>query len=650
MSMSSGKACWSLAVGILVMAIFASSAGATCPGTTVITVPAGSSDDAVRTLLYNNQGSGTVFCFQPTTSATTIYRFARPISPYLGQILMSDPSGTAVLDGSVRITNSFTRDPDDTYESPQRWKATLDLPLLTTITVPGPAPCQTTNNDSEHGGGDRRCWYNESVFVTDSSGNITMPRRGLPNGVPNAVLPAGTYAEAYGNPFGTQGVIYLSPDFTPNATGTTVDLAVASSIISYAPNLGDNVTVKNFIIQKAANPSETGAINAYGSLNWTISGNEVRYNHGVGIGVDRAWRVGGPNRFTLNNQGNITALNDSNYIHHNGQSGLEGSCVPMGGTAPLFTDPTTCIPYGWDGQSPLQNLPNPSETVENNIFKYNNWLNFSTLFGAGGSKFAGVYYLIVRYNVFQFNNGPATWCDINCFGATFDHNDAEDNDQPKSAPDVGDGSGGGIVYEVSRKATITNNTLRRNEDQNLTHGLDGFNSGGILIAESSNVTVGGSGQANTIVGYNGIGLVMVTRRDWCGGGGPPSTPAPTSYDWPATNEPYCVGGIHDIRDADGMNRSQITYNDITELALDSSSHGEIAGLDTSTPHTTTYFPAQTVYDNNAYHFCGSRDGLYFAGPCNTETCTLLSRTDWRSLAAPYAPQDPHSLFNFAVCQ
>jgi hypothetical protein len=214
-----------------------------------------------------------------------------------------------------------------------------------------------------------------------------------------------------------------------------------------------SVIIENLIIEKYASQAGSAAIDGQsGSLWWAVKSNEIRYNHGMGVGSGSEMYIYG------------------NNIHHNGQLGMGG-----GGS---------------------------NVTVESNQIAYNNYAGYDFFWEAGGTKFCGVTNLVVKYNYSHSNNGPGFWNDINSQGVTYDGNEASGNVEA------------GILYEISNNATITNNFIWN----------DGFDpagstiwyGAGILISNSSNVTISGNTVNNCV---NGIGEIMQNR-----GNGPNGQP------------------------------------------------------------------------------------------------------------------------------
>jgi hypothetical protein len=190
--------------------------------------------------------------------------------------------------------------------------------------------------------------------------------------------------------------IYLADD----PANRRVEMSVTPT--AFAPT-GDGVTVKSLVVEKYANPAQQGAINAAGRVGWSIVDNEVRWNHGLGIGVGSGARVVG------------------NRVHHNGQLGIGG---------------------GWG--SGLDIL------VEGNEIAYNNTAHFNADWEAGGAKFAGTTRLIVRKNYVHDNGGPGLWTDTDNVNTLYEQNTSDDNARM------------GIFHEISYAAMIRSNTVRRN--------------------------------------------------------------------------------------------------------------------------------------------------------------------------------------------
>jgi parallel beta-helix repeat protein len=164
----------------------------------------------------------------------------------------------------------------------------------------------------------------------------------------------------------------------------------------------DGVTIRGLVIEKYAAPLQVGVVeNGSGSHNWTVEGNEVRYNGGIGIRSSTGWRV-------LNN-----------YVHHNQQLGLSG-----GGTGAL---------------------------IEGNEIAFNNWEHsVSPHWSGGGTKWVKTRNLVVRNNYSHDNIGPGLWTDGENVNTLYVNNRVVDNYHS------------GIKHEVSCSAVIRNNTATGN--------------------------------------------------------------------------------------------------------------------------------------------------------------------------------------------
>ncbi|HUP18958.1 MAG TPA: right-handed parallel beta-helix repeat-containing protein [Gemmatimonadota bacterium] len=191
------------------------------------------------------------------------------------------------------------------------------------------------------------------------------------------------------------------------------------------------VTIRNLVIERYVPGVQMGAIKAgdhdasRNSDGWLVEDNEIRYNDGGGVRI-----------------GHRMVLRD-NYIHHNEQIGVVGV-----------------------GDDVL---------VEGNEISYNNF-NRKHDYGweAGGTKFVKTRNLVVRNNHVHNNWGPGLWTDIDNIDTLYEGNLVEDNADT------------GIFHEISYRATIRNNTVRRNGYDRVGAWAYGA---GILIAHSPDVEV-----------------------------------------------------------------------------------------------------------------------------------------------------------------
>jgi parallel beta-helix repeat protein len=174
----------------------------------------------------------------------------------------------------------------------------------------------------------------------------------------------------------------------------------------------------------------------------TVENNEVRWNHGAGIGVARDGVI------------------RNNYVHDNAREGLASA-----------------------GADPRRNL-----LVEGNELAHNSWYaGYDPGWEGGGGKWLAVNKLTVRNNYVHNNRGPGFWLDTNNIHVRLRHNRIKRNTGP------------GVDYEASYDATISNNTIRGN---GFGSGGPWLQGAGILNTSSPNVEVYG----NVVDGnYDGIG-------------------------------------------------------------------------------------------------------------------------------------------------
>ena len=168
----------------------------------------------------------------------------------------------------------------------------------------------------------------------------------------------------------------------------------------------DDVTIDGFTIEHYATPGRQGAINprvgraGAAGLDWTVTDNVLRFNHGWGVKMETGMRIAG-NVIRGNGQGGIGGVADRAVI--------EGHDVVDNCVAGF-----RC--FGWEG---------------------------------GGMKLHGDD-LTVRDNTVRSNRGHGIHTDIGCDRAVIDGNVVLDN------------QGAGIHHEISGSATITGNSVQRN--------------------------------------------------------------------------------------------------------------------------------------------------------------------------------------------
>jgi parallel beta-helix repeat protein len=210
-----------------------------------------------------------------------------------------------------------------------------------------------------------------------------------------------------------------------------------------------DVVVQGFEVRNYSTRKQFGAVHTTGS-GWIIESNNIHHNAGAGVSVDKADR----------------AVIRNNSIHHQHQLGI-------------------AVRYS------------TGTLVEGNEIAFNNWLKeYDWGWEAGGSKFWNTDGLVVRGNNSHHNHGPGLWDDHNNINILYEDNLIEDN------------YANGIFHEISYKATIRNNTIRRNGFGH-TAWLWGA---GILIATSQNTEVYGNLVEDN---FNGITITQQQRgSDW----------------------------------------------------------------------------------------------------------------------------------------
>jgi parallel beta-helix repeat protein len=348
----------------------------TAPSCTGVRVLAGASVQAA----VDRNPAGATICL-----AAGVHRLGRPLSPKAGQRLVGEPG--AVLNGAVPV-RAFSR-------VGAGWVARRVVPS---------AP--STNGVCRPGY--TGCRYSEAVFY---DGRLLRRVTSL------AELGPGRFYQDH-----QSGSLHLADD----PTGHRVEVARAKGAIS---SPAPAVTVRGLVVEKFANDAQRGAIS--GGSDWLIQGNEVRFNHGVGIQTPDARRV----RVV------------GNFVHHNGQLGVAG----------------------WRTSG---------ARFEGNELAFNNTAGFYNAdWEAGGGKWTQSTGLVVRDNHVHHNKAVGLWFDIDNRNVTVERNRIEGNDSD------------GIRYELSYRATIRDNTVTGNGFQEPTGWVNGA---GIMVSSSRDVEVAGN--------------------------------------------------------------------------------------------------------------------------------------------------------------
>ncbi len=223
-----------------------------------------------------------------------------------------------------------------------------------------------------------RCHYPEDVFVDD------VPLRHVAG---YADLAPGTFYFDY-----AADRIYLGE----NPNGHQVETSVSPSAFS-GPAV--DVSIRGLVIEKYANPGQTGAIGPEGS-GWLTENVEARLNHAGGIRLKESSVIRGC------------------FAHHNGQAGI---------------------------------LTNGADVlVEDNRIGWNNFAHHSQDWEAGGTKFAHALNAVIRRNWVHDNLGSGLWVDIRGENAILEDNVSEHNFRA------------GLHYEVSNGGIVRYNYMEAN--------------------------------------------------------------------------------------------------------------------------------------------------------------------------------------------
>ena len=307
---------------------------------------------AIRAIVHGSS-RGTTFCLQEG-----VHRLRSPLVLKEGQRFIGEAG--AVLDGSKRLRR-FTRKRPFWFASNQR-----QIPHPQGECTPGTY---------------RGCQYSEAVFYDD---------RPLFRVMRLSAVRRGRFYFDY-----KRNRIYIADP----PKGHLVEVASARYAFT---GTEDDVEIRGLVVEKFATPAQRATINGCYGERWIIAGNEVRFNHAVGI------------------CGGSGSLVSDNVVHHQGQMGLSS------------TDSVGAV-------------------FERNEVYQNNIAHFDPNWEAGGSKFARTSNLVVRDNFVHDNNGPGLWTDIDNAGAVIEGNRVVNNKGP------------GIFHEISFQASIRNNTVRDND-------------------------------------------------------------------------------------------------------------------------------------------------------------------------------------------
>ena len=283
------------------------------------------------------------------------FRIRTSLQLHAGQTLWG--TGRSVLSGSVTLSGW--------RRSGAGWVAKAPLPRHPDRT--GRCEDQTHN----------LCQLSQQVFVDDVWQRRVASVEGLGPGAFHADY--------------DQGVVHLGTDPRHHA----VEMSLASRAVSAAE---PGATVRGLVVEHFANPAQQGAVLVGPQA--SVFDNEVRWNHGVGIGL----RDGDGARVYRNR------------VHHNGQLGMS-------------------------------QYRSRDAVIVQNVIEENNTDGFWVAdWESGGLKVTRSSGL-VSGNTVRNNLGVGVWCDIAVEDMTIRDNTITDN------------GADGIRYEISRRATIADNRV-----------------------------------------------------------------------------------------------------------------------------------------------------------------------------------------------
>jgi hypothetical protein len=360
-------------------------------------VPITASDN-VQTLI-DAHPPGTTFCLLAGT-----HRLDEPVVPQRGDALVGQKG--AVLSGSKVLTGWRT--------DGRVWSTAGFLPA-------------TPGDRGECLDSEPFCALAEDVFIDK--------HRLRRVGSPSAVTAGTVYADYRSN------TITIGDD----PRSHLLEQAVAPSLVQ---GTVDDVTVANLVLEQAANEAQVGAIENRQNtpyrtgFGWRILDNEVRLNHGVGIGFADASTVTG------------------NFIHHQGQLGFGA----------------------WGASS----------VVRNNEISLNGEAGYSPDWEAGGCKIWMTERITVAHNQVNDNMGPGLWTDGGNINTTYSYNTIADN------------WGAGIQHELSYDATIVHNEVDGNGTRHKgwawEAGIQIQSSGGTTQIEVAHNVVRDNANGITVIG------------------------------------------------------------------------------------------------------------------------------------------------------
>lgn len=413
---------------------------------TIINIDATTPTSSIQQLIDNNPTAGTIFHFAPGT-----YRVGN-LYPKTGQIFegtLIDGKPATVLSGARELGN-YTYCPSCSTGFPYVYSFSPGITVDKSIKPVDPI-CHSSSP---------YCYGLQDLFF---------------NGLP--LTPNQWQWEYTDNLDGTLNVTKIFVSLDPS--GASVELAEKRNAFHGHPNfyyrpsgfnmeISNNVTIRNFVIEKYATPEQRGAVEA--GLNWKIENNEIRFNHGGGIRFHSDTKAPGSFSVVRNN-----------FIHHNGQLGVTSGPLPnvdksnvsnevtIGGVTTLrpeiYPFSSQVIRNSCDTVTFIPSREANGGLVELNTISYNNYAGYSSGWEAGGTKFSVTNNLRVYKNVSHDNYGPGFWTDIENINTSYEGNLSYNN-----KADKGD-NGNGFFHEASYLANMKCN-IAYNNRQNANEIID----------------------------------------------------------------------------------------------------------------------------------------------------------------------------------
>ncbi|HZZ50055.1 MAG TPA: right-handed parallel beta-helix repeat-containing protein, partial [Pseudonocardia sp.] len=259
----------------------------------------------------------------------------------------------------------------------------------------------------------------------------------------------------------TVGTVYIDRQTNMITIGDDPRSHLLEQAVAFGLVRGDagDVTIANLVLEEAANPAQAGAIESRklqagypAGSGWRILDNEVRLNHGVGLGFADGAVVSG------------------NIVHHQGQLGVSST-----GRGSILT---------------------------NNEISFNNTAGYSMEWESGGLKSWRAESTTMTHNYVHDNFGPGLWTDGGNAGMAIEYNKVADN------------WAGGIEYELSYDAIIGHNEItgngRRHKGWAWDAGIEVASSGGAGRIEVCDNVLTGNANGITLIDSRGRSMERPT--------------------------------------------------------------------------------------------------------------------------------------------